>query len=272
MATGGHQLTISDCYQVSQTSISKCLRIVTPIIAQMARDYVKMPTGMNAIRVMEGFREIARMPGIVGAIDCTHIHILRPTCDNPELYRNRKGIFSLNCQAVCGPDLTFFNIVARWWGSAHDSNIFNNSLLRHEFEQGMHKGKLLGDMGYPCRSYLFTPLMNPSNQSETAYNEAHIKTRNKIECAFGVLKRRFSCLGKRLYTALDTTKNIIVAAVVLHNFAIQRNVPLPNHLESDDADSDDSNADDHGADPEAAIANNNAAQQAERVRYIRTYF
>ena len=79
-------------------------------------------------------------------------------------------------------------------------------------------------------------------------------------------------MGKRLYTALDTTKDISVAAVVLHNFAIQRNVPLPNHLESDDADSDDSNADDHSADPEAANANNNAAQQAERARYIRTYF
>ncbi|XP_063848238.1 putative nuclease HARBI1 [Scylla paramamosain] len=90
-ATGGHQLTINDCYQVSQTSISKCLRTVTPIIAQMAKDYVKMPTGMNAIRVMEGFMEIARMPGIVGAIDCTHIHILRPACENPELYRNRKA-------------------------------------------------------------------------------------------------------------------------------------------------------------------------------------
>ncbi|KAK8378757.1 hypothetical protein O3P69_009459 [Scylla paramamosain] len=97
MATGGHQLTISDCYQVSQTSISRCIRTVTPIIAQMAKDYVKMPTGMNAIRVMEGFLEIARMPGIVGAIDCTHIHILRPACENPELYRNRKAGLHNHC-------------------------------------------------------------------------------------------------------------------------------------------------------------------------------
>ncbi|KAK4321342.1 hypothetical protein Pmani_007823 [Petrolisthes manimaculis] len=59
MATGGHQLTISDCYGVSQTSVSKCLRTVTPTIAQMARDYVKMPTGLDVIRVMEGFRDIA---------------------------------------------------------------------------------------------------------------------------------------------------------------------------------------------------------------------
>ncbi|KAK4303252.1 hypothetical protein Pmani_024842 [Petrolisthes manimaculis] len=59
MATGEHQLTISDCYGVSQTSVSKCLRTVTPIIAQMARDYVKMPTGLDVIRVMEGFRDIA---------------------------------------------------------------------------------------------------------------------------------------------------------------------------------------------------------------------
>ncbi|KAK4327633.1 hypothetical protein Pmani_001906 [Petrolisthes manimaculis] len=59
MATGGHQLTISDCYGVSQTSVSKCLRTVTPTIAQMARVYVKMPTGLDVIRVMEGFRDIA---------------------------------------------------------------------------------------------------------------------------------------------------------------------------------------------------------------------
>lgn len=272
MATGGHQLTICDCYELSQTSGSKCLRTVTAIIAQMAREYMKMPTGMQAIRVMEGFRDIAGMPGIVGAIDCTHIHILRLTCDNLELSRNRKGIFFLNNQAVCGPDLTFFSIVARWWGSAHDSIVFNNSRLRHKFEQGMHRGKLLGDMGYSFRSYLFTPLMNPNDDNETAYNDAHIKTRNKVECAFGVLKRLFSCLGMRLYTAFDTTKNIIIAAVVLHNFAIWRNVPLPNDpVESDDADSDDSNADDQGADPEVVLDINNAAQEAERDLHIRRY-
>lgn len=67
---------------------------MTLIIAQMARDYVKMPTGMNALIVVKGFRKIARMPGIVGAIDCTHIHILRPTYDDPELYRNRKKVSS----------------------------------------------------------------------------------------------------------------------------------------------------------------------------------
>lgn len=268
MATGGQQLTISDCYDVSQTSVSKCVRTVAPLIAGMARDYVKMPTNMNVIQVMEGFRDISGMPGIVGAIDCTHIHILRPTCDNPELYRNRKGYFSLNCQAVCGPDLTFFNIVARWWGSAHDSNIFNNSRLRFEFEQGMHRGKLLGDMGYPCRNYLLTPLMHPRNQQETAYNVAHIRTRNKIECAFGVLKKRFSCLGKRLNTALETTKNVIVAAVVLHNFAIQRNVPLPGD-DNYDADSDEEDEDEN---PEALADDHDAAQEAERNRYIRMYF
>lgn len=72
MATGGHHLTISDCYEVSQTSVSRCLRTVTPAIGEMARDSVKMPSGMDVVRVMEEFRDIAGMPGIVGAIDCTH--------------------------------------------------------------------------------------------------------------------------------------------------------------------------------------------------------
>lgn len=46
-----------------------------------------------------------------------------------EEFRNRKGYFSLNVQAVCDADLRLMNVVARWPGSAHDA-IFKNSVLR----------------------------------------------------------------------------------------------------------------------------------------------
>ena len=60
-------------------------------------------------------------PGVVGAIDCTHVKIKSVGGENAELFRNRKGIFSINVQAVCGPDLLFFDVVSRWPGSTHDS-------------------------------------------------------------------------------------------------------------------------------------------------------
>ena len=44
-------------------------------------------------------------------------------------YRNRKGYFSLNVQAICDADMQFMNVVA-CPGSSHDATIFNNSVLR----------------------------------------------------------------------------------------------------------------------------------------------
>ncbi|KAJ8948137.1 hypothetical protein NQ317_011011 [Molorchus minor] len=89
--------------------------------------------------------------------------------------------------------------------------------------------KLLDSLdGYPCKSYLLTPLLNPATPSEHRYNESHIRTRNTY------LKRRFPILayGSRLKT--NTTLSVIVAASVLHNIAIGANdveaPPLPEEL------------------------------------------
>ena len=60
-----------------------------------------------------------------------------------QLYRNRKGFFSINVQAVCDSDLKFTNIIARWPGSVHDSRIFNNSRLCAQLENRDYKGKLI---------------------------------------------------------------------------------------------------------------------------------
>ncbi|XP_045541246.1 putative nuclease HARBI1 [Papilio machaon] len=142
------------------------------------------------------FYSIAGFPRVVGAVDCTHIKINSPGGSNSELFRNRKGYFSLNVQVVCDSNLVIRNIIARWPGSVHDSTIFNDSPLCAQFERGdFGTMVLLGDSGYPCRPYLLTPLLNPLTHAEEAYNQSQIKTRNLIERLFGVLKRRFPCLS-----------------------------------------------------------------------------
>lgn len=142
--------------------------------------------------------------------------------ENAELFRNRKGYFSLNMQAVTNSNMEITNIVARWPGSAHDSTIFNNSQLRGAFEQGIYRdGLLLGDSGYPIKSYLMTPLLNPQTLAEQLYNESHIRTRNIIERLFGVWKRRFPILALGMRVQLDKVMAIIVATAVLHNIARQ---------------------------------------------------
>lgn len=130
---------------------------------------------------------------------------------------------------VCNAQLEILDIVARWPGAAHDSYIFNNSRVRMRFESGeFSKFILLGDSGYPLRSYLLTPLESPSTPAEHLYNEAHIRTRNVVERMFGIWKRRFPVLSVGIRTKLELAQGIIVACAVLHNIARKHKDFLPN--------------------------------------------
>ena len=97
----------------------------------------------------------------VGTIDCTHIKFPCAGGENAELFRNRKGVFSVNVRGVSGTNLKIQNIGVWWPGSVHDARIFNKSRLCAQFERGDIQGMLLGDSGYPCRPYLMTPLADP---------------------------------------------------------------------------------------------------------------
>lgn len=123
---------------------------------------------------------------------------------------------------MCDADYKFTNIVARWPGSTHDSTVFNNSNVCYQFERGDYgNAVILGDGGYPIKSYLFTPLHNPQNEAEALYNEAHIRTRNVIERTFGIWKRRFPIIGLGMRCQVNLAQKIIVATAVLHNIARQ---------------------------------------------------
>lgn len=76
-----------------------------------------------------------------------------------------------------------------------------------------------------------TPVLNPRTVKENNYNASHVRTRNLIERAFGIWKRRFACLSIPLRTKLTTSKVFILACAVLHNIAIQWRIPLDDDCE-----------------------------------------
>lgn len=115
--------------------------------------------------------------GVSGAIDCTHVWISRPKRRPGELFRNRKGYFSINVQVVGDAELRVRHIVARWPGSTHDARIFNESNVRDHFELNPGNGMLLGDSAYPLLPYLITPLHAPNDETQRRFNRAHCSTR-----------------------------------------------------------------------------------------------
>uniref|UniRef100_A0A8D9EB45 Nuclease HARBI1 n=1 Tax=Cacopsylla melanoneura TaxID=428564 RepID=A0A8D9EB45_9HEMI len=93
-----------------------------------------------------------------------------------------------------------------------------------KFEEGRINGYLLGDAGYMQTLYLFTPLRDPTTPSQIRYNYAHKKTRCTIERLFGIWKKRFPCLSRKLLNKLANAQTIIAACAVLHNIGRHDNI------------------------------------------------
>lgn len=74
IATGSHQVTIGDCHDVSQATISHCLKTVSRAIGSRSQHYIVSPADNDLRRMVQQFREIAGMPGVVGSIDCTQFN------------------------------------------------------------------------------------------------------------------------------------------------------------------------------------------------------
>lgn len=196
-ALGTMLISIGDFCGVSKTTASVIVQKVSYAIASLRKDFIKMPQSVE--EMAEGslaFYNIAKFPRTIGALDCTHVRIQSPGGENAELFRNRKGYFSLNVQSISSANLKFRNIVARWPGSCHDQTIFNNSVLKMKFERKDYKNYIIiADSGYAATSYMATPLLECRNQVEELYNESIIRTRNVVERHFGVWKRRFPVLA-----------------------------------------------------------------------------
>ncbi|XP_065676745.1 putative nuclease HARBI1 [Hydra vulgaris] len=89
--------------KVNQSTACRVVKNISIQIANKRHQYIKFPTEADSLIIRQRFYQIKRFPGCMGAIDGTHIPIIKPGGENPEIYRKRKGFFSLNCQVIAGP-------------------------------------------------------------------------------------------------------------------------------------------------------------------------
>ena len=144
-ASGSFQWMIGRSCALSQSSVSHCINDVTEALVKMAPQFISYPTDEQTLRTMkQSFHAVANFPNVIGAIDCTHVAIKAPTA-NEEAFVNRKGVHTVNVQAVCNADMQLLDVVAKWPGSSHDSFIWRSSGLHNMFERGhVQGGWLLG--------------------------------------------------------------------------------------------------------------------------------
>lgn len=235
-ATGSYQRSVGQDFNLglSQPSICQCIHKVTQIIDEhLGNQFIKFPsTREDRQQNKADFMEKFGFPGVIGAIDCTHVAILKPAIDEHN-FINRKGYHSLNVQLIVDSNQKILNINANFGGSTNDAFVWRNSAIRRFLNQLHNLGEtttwLIGDSGYPLQPFLMTPFIGAAeNTPESRYNAAHIRARNVVERAIGVLKMRFRCLLKERVARYDPTfvSMLVTACSVLHNMCVIGGVPL----------------------------------------------
>ena len=183
-ASGSFQRLVAEILNISTPAACRIIKRVSRSFASLRPRYVCFPT--DSTQGKENFRQFAGFPGELGALDCAQIQIQCPNSDVGQLYFNRKGFYSINCQVVTTASIKIASLVAHHPESVHDACIFRESSLNQRLQRSQLQGVLLGDGGYPCRTYLLTPLLAPTTPTEERYQRAHASTRQVVERLFGM--------------------------------------------------------------------------------------
>jgi hypothetical protein len=219
--------------------------------------YLKYPNNHNEqLKIAAEFKEKSSVGfGVcAGAVDGILIWIHRPTLeeskkvgvDQQKFFCGRKHKYGLNCQAVCDVHGRFLDLSITYGGASSDVLAFENSELFKLLEKGLLLKDLVlfGDNAYLNSSYMATPYPNANGGPKDNYNFFHSQLRIRIECAFGMLVKRWGILRKAIPQNISVKKTIALVDCLekLHNFCINEADSVDdtlckdsNHIECDGA-------------------------------------
>ena len=109
---------------VGKIIVETCHAIATYLLPH----YVKIPQEDKLKEVVDGFETWWGFPQAAGAIDGSHIPIIRPDESESDYY-NRKGYYSIIVQGMVDFRGLFMDVYIGWPGKVHDARVFSNSSL-----------------------------------------------------------------------------------------------------------------------------------------------
>ena len=234
LAHGNSYVTIGSNFNVGKTTVFEAVQDVVGALCGMKEEYIKFPsTNQEILAARQTFETLSNLPNVVGAIGVTHIKIKNPI-ENGADYFSGLQQHDVVLQAVADGGGRFLDVEAGFPGSLPDSSVLRDSTLyRRITNEGLMAKQtvtvggreirpvLLGSSAYPRYPWLLKPHHEYTNSPlEINFNKELSKARMSVDRAFGVLRRRWGILQKRLDSNISFTNKVIVACCVLHNFCI----------------------------------------------------
>lgn len=154
---------------MSQSMVSKNIHEISRAITNhLSSKYIKFPQTRDIELIENRFFDDYGLPGVLALVDCTLIRVAAVPLKKKRSFMSRRRFPAINTQFAIDSDMRILNVNARYPGSTHDTFIWENSrissLLESNFNlldqrQNIYRNLfLLGDLGYPLRPWLMTPV------------------------------------------------------------------------------------------------------------------
>ncbi|XP_029340895.1 putative nuclease HARBI1 [Acyrthosiphon pisum] len=163
------------------------------------------PTTEHWIKAAKAFEELWNFPNCLGAIDGKHISIQYPPNAGSEYY-NYKGFHSIVLQAVVDANAKFI------------ASKKIDPQINDEFPF-----VFVGDEAYHLQTNLMRPFprRNLTNEKRI-FNYRLSRARRIVECAFGILVKRFNVLENKMLVFPEKATIITKACCILHNIIMDK--------------------------------------------------
>lgn len=208
------------CLSAVHESVDMVLNAITSAIT----DTVKFPsTHEECLRLSKVFERRNGFPGIVGAIDGTHIPISKP-CSEPDIWIDRKGTYSIAVAAVVDARKQFVYYSVGCPGSFHDQRVYRLGDIDELVQALPDNFHLIGDSAYTLSSHMIIPYKDNGRLTVTQrdFNYKLSCNRMVVEHAFGLLKNKFPRIHYPLQVlSWKRAVHIITACMLLHNFILR---------------------------------------------------
>jgi hypothetical protein len=236
---GGSHLDLRLLYHVSSSFVYKCVWAVVDAINDKVK--VEFPIDdVQKLKILEAeFRAQSRggiWAGQVAAIDGVHFKIVAPS--NEEVNQKalkyfvaRKDEYALLCIAMCDARrrISFYDISST--PTTHDSLAWEATGLGQRIKNGDLPSPFFinADAAFPLSNSMITPSGDALLDDFDFHQSSN---RMPIECAFGILVRRWGILWKPLCCRFDRRAPLIGACIRLHNFCIDYNLSEDTCIEN----------------------------------------
>lgn len=222
---------VADRFGVNRGTLHYVVEQMVMTWQQCAGELIVWPQDIE--QVAETFFRKWKFPGVVGAVDGSHIEI-KASKEEQWPYHNRKDVHSVIIQGCCDAEMCFTHVFIGKPGRMHDARVFAASGLEGILSMLPPENHVLGDSAYPLKSYVMRPYRDSGHLTDVQrrFNTRLSSARAVIERAFGRLKGKFRRLKYLDMSRMDLIPVLIGAACMLHNFILKN----PSEMDDDDYD------------------------------------